>query len=45
MQASINVLVNTVKFGNAMEAAGTTKRKKKEGEILLRPIICICNDL
>ncbi|XP_056018073.1 chromosome transmission fidelity protein 18 homolog [Ostrea edulis] len=39
-QAAINVLLNFVKRS---DEAGTKKKKKDEG-ILLRPIICICND-
>lgn len=39
--ASINVLVNIIKCtGQSMG-----KKKKKEGSLLLRPIICICNEL
>nr|KAI8767092.1 putative chromosome transmission fidelity protein 18 [Biomphalaria glabrata] len=40
---AINVLLNTIKMtDNETEAAG--KKKKKQGHILLRPIICVCND-
>ncbi|KAK7111680.1 hypothetical protein V1264_011274 [Littorina saxatilis] len=42
-QAAVNVLLNILKRPEG--AAGTTKRKKKEGDMLLRPVICICNDL
>lgn len=49
VQAAINVLLATLnrKEGHGGEAAvdaGKKKKKKKEA-ILLRPIICICNDL
>lgn len=38
---SINVLVNVIKC----TGQSTGKKKKKEGSLLLRPIICICNEL
>ena len=43
LQAAVNVLLGILR---RPEGAGTTggKRKKKEGDMLLRPIICICND-
>lgn len=47
-QAAINILLATLnrKDGHSGEAAETTtKKKKKKESILLRPIICICNDL
>ena len=47
-QAAINILLATLnrKDGHGGEEGGeaTKKKKKKEG-VLLRPIICICNDL
>ncbi|XP_061129460.1 chromosome transmission fidelity protein 18 homolog isoform X3 [Syngnathus typhle] len=46
--AAINVLLATLnrKDGHSSDAgADSTKRKKKKESILLRPIICICNDL
>ncbi|XP_077380555.1 chromosome transmission fidelity protein 18 homolog [Festucalex cinctus] len=46
--AAINILLATLnrKDGNSSEAgADSTKKKKKKEPILLRPIICICNDL
>ncbi|XP_015279552.1 PREDICTED: chromosome transmission fidelity protein 18 homolog [Gekko japonicus] len=48
--ASINVLLNTVnQKGKEAEAEGAAssasgRRKRREGGLLLRPIICICND-
>ncbi|XP_050052754.1 chromosome transmission fidelity protein 18 homolog [Dermacentor andersoni] len=39
--ASINVLVNMIKS----TGQPTGKKKKKDGSLLLRPIICICNEL
>lgn len=39
--ASINVLVNMIKS----TGQATGKKKKKDGILLLRPIICICNEL
>ncbi|XP_077506370.1 chromosome transmission fidelity protein 18 homolog isoform X1 [Amblyomma americanum] len=39
--ASINVLVNMIKC----TGQSTGKKKKKEGSLLLRPVICICNEL
>lgn len=47
-QAAINILLATLnrKDGHGGEAgAETAKKKKKKESILLRPIICICNDL
>ncbi|OCT64447.1 hypothetical protein XELAEV_18045547mg [Xenopus laevis] len=46
---SINMLLSLVNRKDAKEAEGGTeattgKKKKKEGGLLLRPIICICND-
>ncbi|XP_051878427.1 chromosome transmission fidelity protein 18 homolog isoform X2 [Pristis pectinata] len=45
--AAINTLLNLInrKDGKEAEAPATAgKKKKKEGGILRRPIICICND-
>lgn len=46
-QAAINILLATLnrKEGHSGEAAEATKKKKKKESLLLRPIICICNDL
>ena len=43
LQAAVNVLLGILR---RPEGAGATggRRKKKEGDMLLRPIICICND-
>ncbi|XP_044047514.1 chromosome transmission fidelity protein 18 homolog [Siniperca chuatsi] len=46
--AAINILLATLnrKDGHGREAGTeTAKKKKKKESILLRPIICICNDL
>ncbi|TKS68478.1 Chromosome transmission fidelity protein 18 -like protein [Collichthys lucidus] len=45
--AAINILLATLnrKDGHGGEASETAKKKKKKESILLRPIICICNDL
>lgn len=46
--ATINILLATLnrKDGQGGEEGGeTTKKKKKKDTVLLRPIICICNDL
>lgn len=46
--AAINILLSVLsrKDGHTGEAATeTAKKKKKKESILLRPIICICNDL
>ncbi|XP_030207476.1 chromosome transmission fidelity protein 18 homolog [Gadus morhua] len=46
--AAINILLATLnrKDGHGGEEGGeTTKKKKKKDGVLLRPIICICNDL
>ncbi|XP_029001118.1 chromosome transmission fidelity protein 18 homolog isoform X2 [Betta splendens] len=46
--AAINILLAVLnrKDGHGAEAAAeTAKKKKKKEAILLRPIICICNDL
>ncbi|KAL3877809.1 hypothetical protein ACJMK2_035456 [Sinanodonta woodiana] len=40
-QAAINVLLNFVK---KTETQAPTKKNKKDGAVLLRPVICICND-
>ncbi|KFU94101.1 Chromosome transmission fidelity protein 18, partial [Chaetura pelagica] len=44
--ASINVLLNIIhrKDGEGEAGAGTGRRRRREGGLLLRPIICICND-
>lgn len=46
-QAAINILLATLnrKDGHGGEVTETAKKKKKKESILLRPIICICNDL
>ena len=41
LQAAINVLLNVIKKSDSGEEG---KKKKDEGGILRRPIICICND-
>ncbi|RUS89835.1 hypothetical protein EGW08_002365 [Elysia chlorotica] len=40
---AINVLLNLIKRTD-MDASTDKKKKKKEGDLLLRPIICVCND-
>ncbi|KGL85981.1 Chromosome transmission fidelity protein 18, partial [Charadrius vociferus] len=44
--ASINVLLNIIhrKDAEGEGTAGTGRRRRREGGLLLRPIICICND-
>ncbi|NXA58773.1 CTF18 protein, partial [Mohoua ochrocephala] len=42
--ASINVLLNIIQRKDAEGEAGAGRRRRREGGILLRPIICICND-
>ncbi|XP_068279462.1 chromosome transmission fidelity protein 18 homolog [Nyctibius grandis] len=44
--ASINVLLNVIhrKDVEGEAAAGAGRRRRREGGLLLRPIICICND-
>ncbi|NWX23294.1 CTF18 protein, partial [Aegotheles bennettii] len=44
--ASINVLLNIIhrRDGEGEAAAGVGRRRRREGGLLLRPIICICND-
>ncbi|XP_051488460.1 chromosome transmission fidelity protein 18 homolog isoform X2 [Apus apus] len=44
--ASINVLLNIIhrKDGEGEAGAGPGRRRRREGGLLLRPIICICND-
>uniref|UniRef100_A0A8D0FKX4 Chromosome transmission fidelity protein 18 homolog n=1 Tax=Strix occidentalis caurina TaxID=311401 RepID=A0A8D0FKX4_STROC len=44
--ASINVLLNIIhrKDAEGEAAGGTGRRRRREGGLLLRPIICICND-
>lgn len=46
-QAAINILLAALnrKDGPSAEATEASKKKKKKESILLRPIICICNDL
>ncbi|KAK2533628.1 Chtf18 [Columba guinea] len=45
-KASINVLLNIInqKDAEGEAAAGAGRRRRREGGLLLRPIICICND-
>ncbi|NWI78122.1 CTF18 protein, partial [Dryoscopus gambensis] len=42
--ASINVLLGIIQRKDTEGEAGTRQRRRREGGILLRPIICICND-
>ncbi|NXI35892.1 CTF18 protein, partial [Galbula dea] len=44
--ASINVLLSIIhrKDAEGEAVAGTGRRRQREGGLLLRPIICICND-
>ncbi|XP_041893299.1 chromosome transmission fidelity protein 18 homolog [Corvus kubaryi] len=42
--ASINVLLGIIQRKDAEGEAGAGRRRRREGGILLRPIICICND-
>ncbi|NXK51855.1 CTF18 protein, partial [Chauna torquata] len=43
--ASINVLLNIINSKEAEgEAAAGGRRRRREGGLLLRPIVCICND-
>ncbi|NWY62681.1 CTF18 protein, partial [Chionis minor] len=44
--ASINILLNIIhrKDAEGEAAAGAGRRRRREGGLLLRPIICICND-
>lgn len=45
-KAAINILLATLNRKDSGEAgAEAGKKKKKKESILLRPIICICNDL
>ncbi|XP_078611999.1 chromosome transmission fidelity protein 18 homolog [Branchiostoma floridae x Branchiostoma japonicum] len=46
-QAAINVLLDVIKRKDQSGEAGPQgrKRRRREGGVLLRPIICICNDL
>ncbi|KAG2455611.1 chromosome transmission fidelity protein 18 homolog isoform X2 [Polypterus senegalus] len=45
-QAAINVLLNVINRKDSKESeTGTGSKKKKSERLLLRPIICICNDL
>ncbi|XP_030636662.1 chromosome transmission fidelity protein 18 homolog [Chanos chanos] len=47
--AAINILLATINRKDSREeaesGANTLKKKKKKESVLLRPIICICNDL
>ena len=43
LQPAINVLLNLIKK-TEIDASSDKKKKKKEGDLLLRPIICVCND-
>ncbi|KAJ0050569.1 hypothetical protein NL108_004910 [Boleophthalmus pectinirostris] len=43
--AAINILLATINRKDAHGEGETGKKKKKKESILLRPIICICNDL
>ncbi|XP_068886139.1 chromosome transmission fidelity protein 18 homolog [Aphelocoma coerulescens] len=42
--ASINVLLGIIQRKDVEGEAGAGRRRRREGGILLRPIICICND-
>ncbi|NXO99154.1 CTF18 protein, partial [Certhia brachydactyla] len=42
--ASINVLLAIIQQKDGEGEAGTGRRRRREGGLLLRPIICICND-
>ncbi|XP_077173051.1 chromosome transmission fidelity protein 18 homolog isoform X2 [Paroedura picta] len=42
--ASINVLLNVVNRKGAEAEAEGARKRRREGGLLLRPIICICND-
>ncbi|NXK75012.1 CTF18 protein, partial [Amazona guildingii] len=44
--ASINVLLSIIHRNDAQgeAAAGMGRRRQREGGVLLRPIVCICND-
>ncbi|XP_076449657.1 chromosome transmission fidelity protein 18 homolog [Babylonia areolata] len=44
-QAAVNVLLNILKRPEGGGGGGGGRKKKKEGDMLLRPVICICNDL
>ncbi|CAH1273627.1 CHTF18 [Branchiostoma lanceolatum] len=46
-QAAINVLLDVIKRKDQSGEAGPQgrRRRRREGGVLLRPIICICNDL
>ncbi|KAM7313264.1 chromosome transmission fidelity protein 18 homolog [Ixodes scapularis] len=43
--ASINMLVNMIKSSGPTNTGTGKKRSRKEGSLLLRPVICICNEL
>ncbi|XP_064582324.1 chromosome transmission fidelity protein 18 homolog isoform X1 [Zonotrichia leucophrys gambelii] len=42
--ASINVLLSIIQRKDGEGEAGAGRRRRREGGLLLRPIICICND-
>ncbi|NXQ29663.1 CTF18 protein, partial [Alaudala cheleensis] len=42
--ASISVLLAIIQRKDSEAEAGTGQRRRREGGLLLRPIICICND-
>uniref|UniRef100_A0A3B4AUM8 Chromosome transmission fidelity protein 18 homolog n=1 Tax=Periophthalmus magnuspinnatus TaxID=409849 RepID=A0A3B4AUM8_9GOBI len=42
--AAINILLATINRKDGQKEGETAKKKKKKESILLRPIICICND-
>ncbi|XP_050835863.1 chromosome transmission fidelity protein 18 homolog isoform X2 [Serinus canaria] len=42
--ASINVLLAIIQRKDGEGEAGAGRRRRREGGLLLRPIICICND-
>lgn len=45
-KAAINILLATLNRKDSGEAGTESgKKKKKKEPLLLRPIICICNDL
>uniref|UniRef100_H2ZKA6 AAA+ ATPase domain-containing protein n=1 Tax=Ciona savignyi TaxID=51511 RepID=H2ZKA6_CIOSA len=45
LQAAINILLNTLNKGKGNEKKKARKSKKTATGVLMRPIICICNDL
>ncbi|KAI6076589.1 chromosome transmission fidelity protein 18-like protein [Aix galericulata] len=42
--ASISVLLNIINSKEAEGEAAPGRRRRREGSLLLRPIVCICND-